>query len=330
MIESLTEEQTALLDVYAQKWIAIATNTEPLNKEAAIEAAKAAYKAINEEFPDDIYEADSPMMGSYMAVFLTELYEKVNGKDATMKYRNTELSEFGQKSLDRLTAQLPKKYQKVFKKLDFSKEPSVESLNKTLGDHAYGNHESWLSYHDYVHQVLNIDLSQLQGNIELAKHCGWWMPYQECCILEHRPAQIHLQEQRLHNEDGPAVLYRDNFSIWSIEGIQVDEQIVMRPETQTIEQIENEENADIKAIRIERFGWHNYLKEVSALLIDSRENIVEGTPEALYRSPDGTNRLVAGCPTGRIFTMGVPENIETCEDAQKWLSIRSFNVVGRT
>jgi len=57
--------------------------------------------------------------------------------------------------------------------------------------------------------------------------------------------------------------FADGWGFWNIHGVPVDEQIVMRPETQTIEQIQNEPNAEVKKIRIQRYGEKKYLKAIS-------------------------------------------------------------------
>ena len=151
------------------------------------------------------------------------------------------------------------------------------------------------------------------------------------CILQN-PKDIHWGESGLHNESGPAAYYSPYFALWSINGVAVDRQIVVSPETQTIKQIEEEKNEDVRSIRINRFGWHRYIEESNSTLIDDRRNDVEGTREALYRTRYG-KRLIATCPSGnnRIVALGVPDSIETCQQAQAWLAgEQSFNAIGRT
>ena len=108
--------------------------------------------------------------------------------------------------------------------------------------------------------------------------------------------------------------------MWFLSGVLVDEQIVMQPQTQTIKQIRGEKNEEVKRIRIERFGWPDYLQGINARLIDSRRNDVEGTRESLYRA-DNAAVLVCACPsTAKVFGLEVPPNVETCQQAQSFLS----------
>jgi hypothetical protein len=109
--------------------------------------------------------------------------------------------------------------------------------------------------------------------------------------------------------------------MWSINGVAVNEQIVMQPGTQTVEEIRGEENEEVKRIRIERFTWERYLKESNAKRIHCRKNDIEGTLESLYETPDGIKTLVCACPsTAKVFALEVEPSIATCDAAQRYLS----------
>lgn len=151
------------------------------------------------------------------------------------------------------------------------------------------------------------------------KSCPIVLPTEKLVIVSDRPIKIHWQNGLLHNESGPSIEFQDGFKVWSIEGSRVDEQIVMRPETQTLDQLRNESNADVKEIRIRRFGLDRFLVETKAKLIDERRNPVEGTREQLFDSEIG-RVLLGTCPTLRIQSMTVPETVKTCEEAAKWLN----------
>jgi len=113
--------------------------------------------------------------------------------------------------------------------------------------------------------------------------------------------------------------FADGLQIWAIEGVRVDEQIVLRPETQTPEQILGEPNEEVKRIRIARYGWLKLLAETDAQVMDSRDNPIENTKEMLCRLSDQTV-LITHCPSqGKIFALEVPPEIKTCDNAQTWL-----------
>ena len=227
---------------------------------------------------------------------------------------------------------------KAIKERMFHRALQQESCSDLVNSCFWGQHEWWIPYYRFPEEHLGVeydpqDSHRLNCWAEIAKSCGWWATYSEICILVDRPLQQHINEEFLgHNEEGPTVLYGDGFRFYLIESIRVDEQIVMRPETQTIEQINKETNQDIRSIRIERFGWPRYLKESGAEKLDERHNDVENQLEALMQTRGKDRRLLVTCPTGRMFALGVPPSVNTCEEAQKWLAgpAANVNVIART
>lgn len=285
MIDKLTPEQEALMEVYRDKWIKIGLQTGPCNREEAKKYAIKAYERGGLTPPKDFYFARSPMEA-------IDIIQKLN----------------------------------------------KESKQDVLAGQMYGNQDAyWLSYYDYFLEVLNIkECEILDGLIGLAKNCGWWNAYDDFCILQDRPEEIHRNANNdLHNESGPAVRYSDGFCVYVIDGHRTTEQVVMRPETLTIEQIHSETNADLMSIMCDRFGWPRYIKETKSKLIDTRKNEVENTIESLFQTKKFGKRLMVTCPTGRVFVKGLPNSnkIKTCEQAQYWLGndeAMEYNVIGRT
>lgn len=211
----------------------------------------------------------------------------------------------------------------------------LSGLNKDecLSNLCFGNNDaSWLSFYDYFKRELHIkECDRMDGLFELSLCCGWWSPREHYVIVCRKPTEIHLNSLGvLHNDKGMSVKYVDNFGVWSIDGNIVNEQIVMSPETLTIDQIHKESNMDVRTIMINRFGWPRYIKETKSNLLDTRRNDIEGTIEALYSTKFG-KRLLVTCPTGRIFSLGVPDTVNNCVTAQSWLgNDRKLNVIART
>ena len=215
---------------------------------------------------------------------------------------------------------------------------SVErSVLRSVCQCIYGQHcAHWMGFYDYLSSVCAVPIIQrLSGLQEVASSASWWIPCSDICWISERPNLLVRNDAgRLHCDSGAALSYPDGWNLWVIDGMTVDEQIVMQPETQATTQIDSDNNADRRSIRISRFGWPRYLKESRAQCIDERVNEIEGTREALFASPDGSRRLVATCPTGRTFAMGVPAAVQNCEQAQNWLGGEPLNApskcLGRT
>lgn len=124
---------------------------------------------------------------------------------------------------------------------------------------------------------------------------------------------------QLHREDGPAIISHGKESYF-IGAVGVPEKVVMNPADQTIQEITDEENLEVRRIRIERFGWERYLQEAGAEVIDEGMNVIESTKECLFVIKDMTI-FVGACPsTARVYTMEVPNDTKTCEEARGYLS----------
>jgi hypothetical protein len=153
--------------------------------------------------------------------------------------------------------------------------------------------------------------------MDLAANCGWWIPRENICFMSEKPTVCTLVDGVIHSESGPAIEYADGFKIWAIEGIRVDEQLVMSPETQSIAQIEGEKNEEIKRIRLNRYGWQRYLQETEAQVLDVS---VHAWMESLMRPKDGITVLCTYDPsTGRPYALEVDPRCKTCEEAQRYL-----------
>lgn len=135
--------------------------------------------------------------------------------------------------------------------------------------------------------------------------------------MSEKPTVCSLSDGVIHSEVGPAIEYADGFNVWAIEGIRVDEQLIMRPESQTIAQIEGEENEEVKRIRLNRYGWQRYLQETEAQVLDVS---VHAWMESLMQTKDGITVLCTYDPsTGRPYALEVDPSCKTCAEAQRYL-----------
>ena len=97
-------------------------------------------------------------------------------------------------------------------------QPTLQSI---INEAIYGQHDiSWLSFHDYFREVCKLvkETEKLVPLIDLAKHSNWVYPYKNIAIISEKPVRIKMENNKLHCTNGPAVLYKDGFSVYSING----------------------------------------------------------------------------------------------------------------
>ena len=60
---------------------------------------------------------------------------------------------------------------------------------------------------------------------------GMWWPFDHIAIMSERPAEIHVDEEKLlHRGDGPAVVFRDDWLVYAWKGKAVPERWILQPE----------------------------------------------------------------------------------------------------
>ena len=126
--------------------------------------------------------------------------------------------------------------------------------------------------------------------------------------------------RRLHCEDGPACT-SDIENLYFIHGVMVPAYAVIEPSSISLAEIKSEENEEVRRILIERFGWERFIRESGAQQRHRRFNERDGQWEQLYRLEDGSQRVVLVDPsTTRKYALGCPRDINTCEEAQNFMS----------
>jgi hypothetical protein len=280
-LESLTPEQKARLPEIKEEWTRIGYCTDPIDREAAVAAARVCYEKANIVNPD-------------LNLTFPEKHVFVGSPQAAKAYMDEH-------------------------------HPNVTDRSYAWGSMDAG----WLSFYAAMGEF-GIDVSLLDGLFEMAKVAGWWMPFDEMILFVDRPSEIIMDysqdpDGRLHCETGPAVKYRDGNAYYLIDGVLLNEQIVMHPEDQPLEYIQEEPNEEVKRIRVQRYGWGKYLAAIGAEKLDERENPIEGTYETLYKTDDHTV-LACACPsTAKVFWLEVDPECSNCHEAQLYLSGGLFN-----
>jgi hypothetical protein len=200
-----------------------------------------------------------------------------------------------------------------------------------LLDAVLGQHDAaWLSALDTA--------SGLDGLTEVARTAGWWWPYENVAVITERPTQLHRDEAgRLDRGDGPALAYSDGFALYAWRGLPVPGEFLDSLDTLTPERIRNEENAELRRVMLEYYGYDRYLEKSGARPVHRDETgvlwrielpgdedavmveVVNSTPE-----PDGTSRT---------YWLRVPPTTRTAREGVAWtfgLSAEEYDPLRQT
>jgi hypothetical protein len=272
VITSLTPEQEALLPVYRDRFIAKGLATGPCARPAVEAACKLAYEQADMKYPGDFEPRATaePNETNFDGRRIFWFADPVQGREKA-------------------------------KELDPTSDWRC----------AYGSHEaSWLAFHAYMGEVLNVKgpekLTGLQGMLG----CGWWWAYDEAVILTELPSEIHLDDRgRLHRVDGPAIRYPDRddgtfFGVWVIHGVTVDKSLLENPITVDVIKAQNNSEVRRELINLYPGGNDGFLADMGAQLINEdavgklyRVDFGNGDTELYVRlvnstpEPDGTYKV---------------------------------------
>ena len=197
----------------------------------------------------------------------------------------------------------------------------------------YGAHDaSWLSFYAFFRDVVGLECcKKLDGLIELAKHCGWANVFDELVVLQHRPEVIKMDdENRLHCENGPAIRYRDGFSVYAWHGTRIPAEWIENKASLTAKIALTWENIEQRRCAAEIIGWIKVLEELDAKVINEDGDPEIGTLLEVDLPDIGKEKfLKVQCGTGRVFALPVPPEMTTAMEAQAWtfgMSLDEFKV----
>jgi hypothetical protein len=166
-------------------------------------------------------------------------------------------------------------------------------------------------------------LDGLHGLAMMAAEAGWWWPYEDLVIVSERPRELHRDETgRLHRGDGPALAFPGGFELHAWRGMPVPAGFVASLAALTAETIAGEENAELRRVMLEVYGFERYIAEAGGTMADRDTmgvlwridmpgdepavivEVVNSTPE-----PDGTSRT---------YWLRVPPRTRTAREAVAW------------
>jgi hypothetical protein len=153
----------------------------------------------------------------------------------------------------------------------------TEILHNVKDDFAYGQFDAhWHAYFWFFREVVGLvdDLELVRPELDhISENASWWATYKEGLVIAtEKMSALHLEDNNLHNTEGPAIEFPGGQKFYSINGVHIPGWLVNNPEKITPESIDSETNMEIKRIMLEIYGEERYL-------VDSGCEVVDDDPE---------------------------------------------------
>jgi uncharacterized protein DUF6745 len=325
----LPEEFSQQVPIWRQKWLGVASSCQPADRPTAEGGIFGLYRLAGLSIPQVTWVSSPTAMISVMQRFK-------NSKRAGIWWSPPELS------LRRLF------YTSLETSVDSALAPNVvaqlrQSLLTPLQlvrgafAHHAGQHEAhWIAFFAFCRDVLGVQYEPEASHRlllweQIAQSCGQFAPYQDRVIVSERPQeQVLNADHLLHNEDGPALRYRDGCIMAWLFGLPIDPKTLLAPQTQTLQEIRADSDPESKGLRIARFagrgtpagqGLARYLKESSAQIIDRRATQIQDGSELLIRTADAQSLLIRHeGESNRVFAFTVFSKLSSCQAAAEQAS----------
>jgi len=312
-----------LCEAIYQQYLKYGLSTESVDKDHLNKYYYEAYKIVKESIPEapsfrKVLWVSSPLAGCY----LYSIYKEFTSREMLKAHRILEeVKVKGLSIIDiKFNELLPRN-----KNLD----PDFAACFRAC---SMGGWESYWVGHFTFGELINNNYpdgvkKRLAIMRELCKGHIWW-PTPGYIIACERPTVISRDEQnRLHSTTGPALGYSDDFGFYYVDGIHVPRKVVMNPANITIEEIKAENNAAVRRIYIQQYGLRRFLKDTGAVKLD------EATNQVLYQDIIENRKFIicSDGSTGAIYSIQVPNEVNTCKDAQDALyGSDSSNIVAES
>ena len=162
---------------------------------------------------------------------------------------------------------------------------------------------------------------------QVSEELHYFFVFEDFVFCSEKPLKLNFRNNLLHGENKPSVLYKDGYSIYKWNGIEVPEQLIMQSETITRQDILSIENAELRKCYLEKLGakkYYDIITEGKGLtlidsVIDNQHNVMKlwqtKNNDDLLKRP--VQFLECECPsTGDIFNIYPTKDCKTAWEAK--------------
>jgi ribosomal protein S18 acetylase RimI-like enzyme len=91
------------------------------------------------------------------------------------------------------------------------------------------------------------------------------------------------EANRPHREDGPHLKWRDGWALFAVHGTKVPADVIEHPELLTVARIDDERNAEVRRVMVERYDRERYVRDAGFAVLDEEKPNARGFVQKLYR-----------------------------------------------
>lgn len=175
-------------------------------------------------------------------------------------------------------------------------------------------------YIDFLSEILGLKeaIEKLFSWYKIGQPVQWLFAYAKTCFVSLRPSKMYWQNRRLHNDGGPAILYRDGAAFYALHGVKVSRDIAETPAVELDARlIYKEKNAEVRREIVRKIGLERLCLNLNARCLDK-----QGDYELLLLKT-GAKRSrpylkMINPSTGNYHIEGVTPGITTVQEALAW------------
>ncbi len=350
-LKRLPPEHKACIEDHRKRWAAIRGSTAPADRELAGQGIAAAYQAAGAAPPKQVVWCSSPMQ-------MAALWAKTSHDRAGANLRASIVDQARNRAAVAIQRRVSGGVLAAVDEL--SQQTGTDTLGDTVREavvrasHAvraaspmrlqwlswFGRRRpwlqlqdagcsprthSWLERHDYFRTVCGLkdETEALRGLLLIAASADWIIPHKYICWISEPPQALQTDARgRLHSDSGPALQYRDGWSVYGWKGVEVPARIIERPWEITQADIDRASDIHVRRCMIERLTPERFIASGAAFRISEDETgvlwerrwpdgdawaaveVINGTPE-----PDGIKKH---------YFLQVPPNMLTARSAVAW------------
>jgi hypothetical protein len=340
-ITKLTADQKARFNQYVIRYTKIGLCTDEADWETFENGVRECYRFAGLEPPKAFVRVESPIVlafaASIAAFVIADLRSPGNKKKAVYSAVRSAVysavrSAVGSAVYSAVGSAV---YSAVYSAVDSAVGSAVDSAVDSAVYSAVGSNYyhyiggqfwvSWQGFTAFLREVCNLEFDSDIWDREKAyadaqTSAGWWWPHKDFVMVCNRPEFIKRDEQgRLHSDRSMSIRFRDGWGLWHWHGVEVTEQIILKPWQLTAKQALGEPNAEVRRVMVERIGMERFISEAGAKCIHQHE-MGELFSIDLPDDPDRVLRSVrvTDPSTGRIYFLRVPPSIQRADDAVAW------------